>query len=133
MEITKTKRDVCRLCQEKNLELVVPLAPTPVAEKYLNKNQLNEKEIICPLDLYICKACGHVQLLDIVDPKFLYSDYTYSSGNSSGLVKHFKEYAENIIKKYNPNNKSLVVDIGSNDGTLLSFFKKYGLNVLELF
>ena len=130
MEITRSKRDVCRLCEAKNLELVVPLAPTPVAEKYLTKNQLDQKEIICPLDLYMCKSCGHVQLLDIVDPKFLYSDYTYSSGNSSGLVQHFKEYADKIIDKYKPNENSLVIDVGSNDGTLLGFFKKYGLKVL---
>ena len=132
MEITKIKRDVCRLCQEKNLELVVPLAPTPVAEKYLTKNQLNQKEIIYPLDLYMCKSCGHVQLLDIIDPKFLYSNYTYSSGDSSGLVKHFKEYADNIVNKYKPKKGSLVVDIGSNDGTLLNFFKQNGLKVLGI-
>ena len=132
MKITITKRDVCRLCQGKNLELVVPLAPTPVAEKYLTKNQLNQKEIICPLDLYMCKSCGHVQLLDIIDPKFLYSNYTYSSGDSSGLVKHFKEYADNIVNKYKPKKGSLVVDIGSNDGTLLNFFKQNGLKVLGI-
>ena len=130
MEITQSKRDVCRLCEAKNLELVVPLAPTPVAEKYLTKNQLDRKELICPLDLYMCKSCGHVQLLDIIDPKFLYSDYTYSSGNSSGLVQHFKEYADKIIDKYKPKKNSLVIDVGSNDGTLLRFFKKYGLKVL---
>jgi len=112
------------------MELVIPLAPTPVAEKYLTKNQLNQKEMICPLDLYMCKSCGHVQLLDIIDPKFLYSDYTYSSGNSSGLVQHFKEYADKLIDKYKPKKNSLVVDIGSNDGTLLRFFQKYELKVL---
>ena len=130
MEITRSKRSVCRLCESKNMELVIPLAPTPVAEKYLTKNQLNQKEMIYPLDLYMCKSCGHVQLLDIVDPKFLYSNYTYSSGNSSGLVQHFKEYADKLIDKYKPKKNSLVVDIGSNDGTLLCFFKKYGLKVL---
>ena len=56
--------------------------------------------------------------------KFLYNDYTYSSGNSPGLVKHFSEYANNVIKKYNPEKNSLVVDVGSNDGTLLNFFKQ---------
>ena len=130
MKTILSKRKICRLCEQKDLEMVVPLAPTPVAEKYLTKEQLNQKEIICPLDLYMCKACGHVQLLDIIDPKFLYSNYTYSSGNSVGLVKHFNEYAENIVKKYKPTKSSLVVDVGSNDGTLLSFFKKHGLKVL---
>tara|TARA_Y100000031_G_scaffold146417_1_gene180316 strand:+ start:2557 stop:3807 length:1251 start_codon:yes stop_codon:yes gene_type:complete len=132
MNITKSKRDVCRLCENTNLELVVPLAPTPVAEKYLTEEQLDQKEMICPLDLYMCKSCGHVQLLDVIDPKFLYSDYTYSSGNSSGLVQHFKEYADKIIDKYKPKKNSLVVDIGSNDGTLLRFFKNYGLKVLGI-
>jgi SAM-dependent methyltransferase len=130
MKIIQSKRTKCRLCENKDLEIVVPLEPTPVAEKYLTKEQLNQKEIICPLDLYMCKVCGHVQLLDIIDPKFLYSDYTYSSGNSIGLVNHFSEYADNIIQKYNPKKDSLVVDVGSNDGTLLSFFKKNGLKVL---
>ncbi len=130
MKKIHSKRKTCRLCESKKLSLAVPLNPTPVAEKYLSKNQLSNKELIAPLDLYICKSCGHVQLLDIINPNFLYSDYTYSSGNSAGLVKHFKEYADNIIERYKPKKKSLVVDIGSNDGTLLSFFKKHGLNVL---
>ena len=130
MEVFKSKRDVCRLCESSYLELVVPLSPTPVAEKYLTEKQLGQKELICPLDLYMCKNCGHVQLLDIVDPKFLYSDYTYSSGNSPGLVKHFKEYANKIVAKYRPKKDSLVIDVGSNDGTLLRFFKDHGLKVL---
>jgi SAM-dependent methyltransferase len=130
MKIVHTKRDNCRLCEENILEQVVPLEPTPVAEKYLSKDQLKDEELVCPLDLYMCESCGHVQLLDIIDPKFLYNDYTYSSGNSPGLVKHFSEYANNVIKKYNPEKNSLVVDVGSNDGTLLNFFKQNSLKVL---
>jgi SAM-dependent methyltransferase len=130
MKIVHTKRDNCRLCEENILEQVVPLEPTTVAEKYLSKDQLKDEELVCPLDLYMCESCGHVQLLDIIDPKFLYNDYTYSSGNSPGLVKHFSEYANNVIKKYNPEKNSLVVDVGSNDGTLLNFFKQNSLKVL---
>ena len=130
MKIVHTKRDNCRLCEENILEQVVPLEPTTVAEKYLSKDQLKDEELVCPLDLYMCESCGHVQSLDIIDPKFLYNDYTYSSGNSPGLVKHFSEYANNVIKKYNPEKNSLVVDVGSNDGTLLNFFKQNSLKVL---
>ena len=114
----------------KDIDLVVPLNPTPVAEKYVLKKDIHNKEIVCPLDLYMCLKCGHVQLLDIVEPNFLYSDYTYSSGTSKGLVDHFESYANSIIRNFKPDKNSLVVDIGSNDGTLLKFFKKYGLNVL---
>ena len=127
-----SKRDNCRLCESKKLELVVPLLPTPVAEKYLEKNELKNEELFCPLDLYMCLSCGHVQLLDIVEPNFLYSNYTYSSGRSKGLVNHFKEYAEQVCKKFNPTENSLVIDIGSNDGTLLKFFKDHNLRVLGI-
>ena len=92
-----SKRNNCRLCECKDIQLVVPLNPTPVAEKYLLKKDLSKENIVCPLDLYICNDCGHVQLLDIVEPNFLYSDYTYSSGTSKGLVKHFESYANSIL------------------------------------
>ena len=126
-----SKRSLCRLCDSPKLILVVPLEPTPVAEKYLTSKDLNkQEEIICPLDLYMCKNCGHVQLIDIVDPNYLYSDYTYSSGNSPELVNHFKEYANEIIKKFMPKKDSLIVDLGSNDGTFLGFFKNYNYRVV---
>ena len=125
------KREDCRLCISKDLELVVPLSPTPVAEKYLTAGDLKtKKELIYPLDLYMCSSCGHVQLLDVIDPKFLYDDYTYCSGNSPGLVKHFSEYADYITENFKFENNDLVVDIGSNDGTLLYFFKKKGFKVV---
>ncbi len=125
-----SKRNQCRLCDSKNLVMAVPLKPTPVAEKYLSEEELNNDELFCPLDLFMCKDCGHIQLLDIVEPNFLYSDYTYSSGRSKGLVDHFEKYADDICKKYLPSENNLVVDIGSNDGTLLKFFKKQKLRVL---
>ena len=118
------------MCECEDVQLVVPLNPTPVAEKYLLKKDLSKEEIVCPLDLYICNQCGHVQLLDIVEPNFLYSDYTYSSGSSKGLVNHFEYYANTIVENYKPIKNSLVLDIGSNDGTLLKFFKNKGLRVL---
>jgi len=64
------------------LELVVPLAPTPVAEKYVTKDELDQPTPKFPLDLYLCLDCGHVQLLDVVDPKFLFDNYTYLSSNN---------------------------------------------------
>jgi len=125
-----SKRDNCRLCESKKLDLAVPLLPTPVAEKYLSEHELNNKELFCPLDLYMCLSCGHVQLLDIVEPNFLYSNYTFLSGRSKGLVEHFKNYADEICRKFKPLKDELVVDIGSNDGTLLKFFKNHDLKVL---
>lgn len=128
--IKVTRKSSCRLCESAKLELVVPLSPTPVAEKYVSKEELNQVTPIYPLDLYLCRDCGHVQLLDVVDPQFLFDDYTYMSGNTKPLVQHFDEVAELTCARYRIAEKSLVVDIGSNDGSLLRCFQKRGMRVL---
>ena len=126
-----TTRSSCRLCGSKNLELVVPLGDSPVSEKYLTKENLSEKQDQVPLDLYFCLECTHVQLLDVVEPDFLWSDFTFKTANNPALVAHFKDIAQRIMN-FNPIDKNdLIIDIGSNDGTLLRCFKDVGYdNVL---
>lgn len=130
MQITVYRRKTCRLCDGSNVELVVSLAPTPVAEKYVTKEQAGKDQESYPLDLYMCRDCSHVQLLDVVDPKFVFDSYTYSSSNTSGIVKHFETCADNIVSHLKPAPKALAVDIGSNDGALLRCFQNRGLRVL---
>ena len=130
MKISVSRRKTCRLCDGTKLELVVPLLPTPVAEKYVTRENLHEQQESYPLDLYMCLECGHVQLLDVVDPKFLFSDFTYASANTKALVQNFEETAEATCSRYHVAPKSLVVDIGSNDGSLLRCFQKRGMRVL---
>jgi 2-polyprenyl-3-methyl-5-hydroxy-6-metoxy-1,4-benzoquinol methylase len=126
-----TTRSSCRLCGSKNLELVVPLGDSPVSEKYLTKENLLEKQDQVPLDLYFCLECTHVQLLAVVEPDFLWSDFTFKTANNPALVAHFKDIAQRIMN-FNPIDKNdLIIDIGSNDGTLLRCFKDVGYdNVL---
>lgn len=130
MEILVQRRKTCRLCDSSKLELVVPLAPTPVAEKYVTREELNNPTPKYPLDLHLCLDCGHVQLLDVVDPKFIFANYTYVSANTKPLVQHFDEIAEAACAKYKVASGSLAVDIGSNDGSLLRCFQKRGMKVL---
>ncbi len=130
MEVKVTKRDTCRLCDSSRLELVVPLAPTPVAEKYVTADDSANVTPRYPLDLHICLDCGHVQMRDIVDPAFLFDDYTYRSGNTKRIIDHFDEIAETTIGRYGIRSGGLVVDIGSNDGSLLGRFKERGMKVL---
>lgn len=82
------------------------------------------------MDLYLCRACGHGQLLDVVSPKLLFGSYIYTTSSSPGLVDYFRDYAAKVHSQLNPANGTLAMDIGSNDGTLLSFFKERGLRVL---
>ncbi len=125
-----SRRTTCRLCGSARLELVVPLQPTPVAEKYVTRERLQEPTEKFPLDLYMCCDCGHVQLLDVVDPKFLFHDFTYASAGTPALVQSFEDTAEQTCSRYAITPGSLVVDIGSNDGSLLHCFQKRGHRVL---
>jgi SAM-dependent methyltransferase len=126
------RRTGCRLCESTVLENVLALTPTPPANAFVPADRLDEAQQVYPLDLHFCADCGHVQLLDVVDPEILFSDYVYVSGTSPVFVNHFREYAAAILERFNPPPGALAVDIGSNDGTLLSFFKDQGLAVLGI-
>jgi len=124
------RRSKCRCCEGKVLELVLSLKPTPIGDAYVTAEKLNIVQPTYPIDLYMCNVCGLAQLIDVIDPDILYGDYIYVTSSSSGLSSHFKAYAENIIARCNLRLGSLVIDLGSNDGTLLNYFKQMGMNVL---
>lgn len=127
------KRKTCRLCDGAKLELVVPVPPSAIADAYVPAAKISEVQPTYPLDLYYCEACSHVQLLDIVSPELMFKDaYTYQSGSTPSIVKHFQEYADGVLSREKPAPKSLVIDIGSNDGTLLRCFKNAGMTVLGI-
>ena len=84
-----------------------------------------------PLDLYFCEDCDHVQLGHVVNPKILYQkNYTYVSATSPQFVNHLKTYTLDMIERFKLKSDDLVADIGSNDGTCLSFFIDEGLKVV---
>src|SRR6185436_3968927 len=74
----------------------------------------------------------HAQLLDVVSPKLLFGSYIYTTASSPGLVEYFRNYAFQVYEQLRPAPGALAIDIGSNDGTLLSFFKRHGLRVLGI-
>ena len=126
------RRNNCRLCGNHDLSKVLSLTPTPPANAFIREGELDQIQQVFPLDLHFCNKCRHVQLLDVVDPSQLFSQYIYVSGTSSVLVQHFERYALELCEIVSPSNKKLAVDIGSNDGTLLGFLKKYGMSILGI-
>lgn len=112
------------------LSRVLSLAPTPPANAFVADPDIEQPAF--PLDVYFCEICAHVQLLDVVDPAALFSDYVYVSGTSPVFVRHFDDYARTMIDAYGLDEGDLVVDIGSNDGTFLRFFQDAGLDVLGI-
>ena len=126
------QRDNCRLCQSKKLEVVLSLEPTPLCDAYVAAKHLNDTQEIYPLDLTLCNDCGYVHLAYVVDPENIYLDYIYVTTSSMGLADHFQLYAEEVLRRLNPKADSLVIDLGSNDGTLLRVFEKQGMRVLGI-
>ncbi len=125
-------RNNCRLCGHDKLEIVVELAPIPLAEKYTSVGEPIAVDEFYPVSLYLCLACGHVQLLDVIESEKLWDDYTYHSGQTKGIVEHFQVVADRLIQKYAPPPGSLIIDVGSNDGSLLRPFKERGFRVLGI-
>ena len=129
MNTSHHKRTTCRLCDESRLDLVVPLGASPIGGAFVTEEHRGQRQELYPLDLYQCRACGHVQLLDVVNPELLFQDYSYFSGRT-GLVKHFAQYADAVIAQNRLPEGSFIVDVGSNDGTFLKFLREKGMKVL---
>ena len=122
----------CRLCENTDLTEVLALAPTPAGDHYLPADLHPERLPVFPLSLRQCRECGHVQLGAIVDPEYIYRDYIYTTTSSIGLAEHFQEYAQKTLTDLKLKPGALVVEIGSNDGTMLRAFQKLGMRVLGI-
>lgn len=118
----------CVLCGGKKLSKLVKLKDTPLANSY--DNTINIKKNKFPLELVICRACNHVQLKHIVDKKLLFSNYLYVSGTSKVFVDHFKKFVKKVINNKLVKKNDFVLEIGSNDGTLLKIFQQNKIKVL---
>lgn len=124
------KLERCRICENKRLKRILDLGEMPLANAFLDRNHAGQKESFYPLRVVWCESCGLLQIDEIVPPEILFKDYVYVSGTSEALRKHFEGLARGVVNTLGLTNESLVIDIGSNDGTLLKEFKKLGLKVM---
>ncbi len=131
MSISLHRRNTnCRLCRSADLENVLSLTPTPPANACVTAEELAREQPVFPLDVAFCDNCGHVQLVDIVDPSYLFSHYVYASGAAPVMVAHLQAYAPSVIARAGLAPGDLVIEVGSNDGTCLRGFKNAGMKVL---
>lgn len=125
-------RPDCRLCLSTTLHKVLQLESTPPANEFCKTAGEAKSLEKFPLYLMRCENCGHVQLPVVIDPERLFRNYVYVSGTSPAFVEHFRRYAESMIAQHSLKPGDLVVEIGSNDGTLLRFFRDAGMDVLGI-
>ena len=129
-EIVKITK--CRICNSKELSDVIDLGSQPIPNGFLSKEQLKTKEKRYPLAVVFCKNCSLMQLKYLVKAEVMFDNYLYIPSASKTRIEHFKKLAEEVgsVAKLKP--ESLVIDIGSNDGSLLVAFKNLGTRVLGI-
>jgi SAM-dependent methyltransferase len=122
----------CRSCGNHGLKMVLSLGKTPLANALLNDSQLSAPEKVWPLDLVRCTACSLVQITETVPPEILFSNYAYFSSFSDTMVNHARTIAERLTSERQLDSQSLVMEVASNDGYLLQWYRKAGIPVLGI-
>jgi SAM-dependent methyltransferase len=119
----------CRFCGRPLAHVFVDLGAQPLANSYLEPEDLLRAERFYPLCVYVCEGCLLVQLPEAESPEAIFSDYAYFSSYSDSWLRHAERYATAVTERFALTSASRVVEIASNDGYLLRFFKERGIPV----
>ena len=119
MNLTK-----CRFCETPLKYTFANLGMSPLSNSYLKQKDLQQMEPFYPLHVYVCENCRLVQLSEFQSPEQIFGDYAYFSSYSETWLSHVKAYTELMTERFGFDSKSQVVEIASNDGYLLQYFKE---------
>lgn len=120
----------CRFCGNNLRYTFVDLGATPLANSYLKPADLDRAEPFYSLHVRVCEKCFLVQLPELERAENIFSDYLYFSSYSETWLEHARTYCTKMTKRFDLNENSKVVEIASNDGYLLQYFKQNGISVL---
>lgn len=113
-------KPVCRSCEQPDLEIFLDLGCSPLADRLLSEEKLEQPEPTFPLEVAFCHNCALVQILETVPPEELFcNNYPYYSSVSSTLLEHSRDNVLELIETRNLNSDSFVIELASNDGYLL--------------
>ncbi len=123
----------CRFCNTELSHVFADLGSAPPSNSFLTKQMLNEGEVYYPLKVYVCDNCFLVQVDEFKKSTAIFSEeYVYFSSVSQSWLEHSKRYVEEMIERLVLNNSSLVIEIASNDGYLLQYFKERNIPCLGI-
>ncbi len=122
----------CRFCGEKNLQTFCDLGKTPLSNSYLFSKNLEKQEPFYPLHALLCPSCLLVQLQEFQSPQEIFKEYAYFSSYSSSWLMHCQEYVKKMVKRFSLTPSHFVIELASNDGYLLQFFKEFQIPVLGI-
>lgn len=124
-------KENCRFCNQILQHSFCDLGQTPLSNSYPLPEE-KKQESFYPLHAYVCEKCFLVQLEQVETPENIFGDYAYFSSYSTSWLEHAKSYAEKMIDKWNLNASHQVIEIASNDGYLLQYFKDQKIPVLGI-
>jgi SAM-dependent methyltransferase len=130
--LTQPSAYQCRFCGEPLRQTFVDLGLSPLCETYIDSAHLKDPELFYPLHSFVCEKCLLVQLPEHVAAREIFEEYAYFSSYSDSCLAHAKMYVSTISKRLALSNQSLVVEVASNDGYLLQYFKAMGIPVLGI-
>ena len=122
----------CRFCNCEIKKIFVDLGSSPLSNAFVKNENLNKMEKKFPLKVFLCDNCFLVQIPEFETPDNIFSEYAYFSSYSKSWLEHVENYTNMISKKNNLGKNSLVVELASNDGYLLQFFKQKGIPVIGI-
>ncbi len=122
----------CRSCGQNDLKLVLSLGSMPLANALITEDQLDQPESTYPLEVAFCPECSLVQITETVPPEKLFRDYLYFSSFSDTMLQHARAIVERVLASRQLTANSLAMEIASNDGYLLQYYKNAGIPVLGI-
>ncbi len=122
----------CRFCNNSLKYTLVDLGVSPFANNYISAEQTHQMEPFYPLRAYVCEQCYLVQLPVFQSSEEIFSNYAYFSSFSDSWLQHAKAYTELMIDRFGFGTENQVIEIASNDGYLLQYFKEKGIPVLGI-
>lgn len=122
----------CRLCGDDLKLTMVDLGMHPLCESFLTGEQIHEMEPFYPLHVRVCQNCYLAQIGDFVPPEAIFDEYAYFSSYSSAWLDHARRYAVAVTERFGLGENSRIIEVASNDGYLLQYFKESGLDVLGI-
>jgi len=125
------KNHKCMNCRSQKLERFIDFGHQPSGNFFPKLDEINEEQTF-PFAMLVCTECWQVQIEEFPSVKHTFSNHPYITGINQPVVLHFQRLANDIIEKYSIPKNSLVLDIGANDGTLLSKFREKGMNILGI-
>ena len=121
----------CRTCKSDRLYLFLPLGEHPLANGFLQAEQLDEPEPRFPLDVHVCLDCGLIQVADQI-PAGFFRHYVYIPSSADAMHGHFSGLADTLARRFLDSAEALTIDIGCNDGLFLSFLHGRGARTLGI-